>query len=99
MLKHRKMIPLDYSLCCMTVTVEDRNGGSRVLEGVHFEYTDTREVAGGKAAAERNFLLVIPGEDPVAPGDRVIFNGRPSVAANVKPRYFQGRLCHTEVRG
>ena len=91
---------LDPALCHRTVTVYHREGLTRrCLEGVHFEYTDTREVAGGKTAAERNFLLVIPGEDPVAPGDRVIFNGRPSVAANVKPRYFQGRLCHTEVRG
>ena len=98
MLKHRNLIPLDYSLCAMSVTVESASG-SRVLEGVHFEFTDSREVTGGKATHTRPFLLVIPGEDPIAPGDRVIFRGQTAVVATVKPRYFRGRLCHTEARG
>ena len=100
MLRNRKLIPLDYSLCRMTVTV-DSPGGSRVLEGVHFEFTDSREVTGGKAAHTRAFLLVIPGEDPIAPGDRVVLGDAPfpAVVATVKPRYFGGRVCHTEARG
>lgn len=96
----RNRIPLDYSLCCMTVTVTSA-AGSRVLENVHFEFTDSREVTGGKAAHSRPFLLVIPGFDPIAPGDRVTLGeeGFPAVVATVKPRYFMGNLCHTEARG
>ena len=100
MLRNRKLTPLDYSLCCMTVTVESP-GGSRVLEGVHFEFTDSREVTGGKAVHTRPFLLVIPGCDPIAPGDKVVLGQGdfPAVVATVKPRYFMGKICHTEARG
>ena len=98
MLRNRKLNPLDYSLCAMSVTVESETA-SRVLEGVHFEFTDTRQVATGKEDRGRDFLLVIPGEDPIAPGDRVIFQGQTAVVATVKPRYFRGKLCHTEARG
>ena len=98
MLRNRKLNPLDYSLCRMSVTVESGHG-SRALAGVHFEFTDAREVATGKEDCQRNFLLVIPGEDPITPGDRVIFQGEAAVVATVKPQYFQGRLTHTEARG
>ena len=98
MLRNRKLNPLDYSLCAMSVTVESGDA-SRALSGVHFEFTDTREVATGREDRSRNFLLVIPGEDPIKAGDRVIFQGQRAVVATVKPRYFQGRLCHTEARG
>jgi hypothetical protein len=82
----------------MSVTVES-GLGSRELTGIHFEFTDTREVETGREEKNRNFLLVIPGEDPIAPGDRVIFRGQTAVVATVKPRYFRGKLCHTEARG
>ena len=98
MLRNRKLNPLDYNLCAMSVTVESETA-SRVLEGVHFEFTDTREVATGREDRSRNFLLVIPGEDPIEPGHRVIFQGQRAVVATVKPRYFQGRLTHIEARG
>ena len=114
MLKHRNLIPLDYSLCCMTVTVYDPRGGRRVLRGVHYEFTRQQQTAQGKAASEPGFLLVIPGEDPIAPGDKVVlgegeetpFEGlnpaqHPTlgIVKSVKPRYFLGKLCHTEARG
>ena len=98
MLRNRKLNPLDYSLCCMSVTVES-GLGSRELTGIHFEFTDTREVETGREEKNRNFLLVIPKDDPIAPGDRVIFRGQTAVVATVKPRYFRGKLCHTEARG
>ena len=116
MLKHRNHIPLDYSLCTMTVTVYHREGLTRrVLEGVHYEFTDRQTVTAGVAESSRAFLLVIPGEDPIAPGDRVVLGIGPELAdwqalnvaviptlgvvETVKPRYFKGRLCHTEARG
>ena len=98
MLRNRKLNPLDYSLCCMTVTVESPDG-SRELKGVHFEFTDTRQVDTGREEKNRAFLLVIPGHDAIAPGHRVIFGGESATVATVKPRYFRGSLCHTEARG
>lgn len=115
MLKHRNLIPLDYSLCAMTVTVYSENGERRVLNDVHYEFTRERQTAAGKAAAVSDFLLVIPGEDPISPGDKVVLGIgaedipwealHPAAVENlgivrtVKPRYFRGTLCHTEARG
>ena len=115
MLKHRDLIPLDYSLCAMTVTVYRRDGERRVLEGVHYEFTDTLEISAAMGAHSRGFLLVIPGEDPIGVGDKVVLGAGPEVIAwealstaafptlgvvkTVKPRFFKGRPCHTEARG
>ena len=114
MLKHRSLIPLDYSLCSMTVTVYDPQGGRRVIGNTHYEFTRQQQTAGGKTSAEAGFLLVIPGEDPIAPGDRVVLGvggdcpweelnpaQTPTlgIVRTVKPRYFLGRPCHTEARG
>ncbi len=114
MLKHRDLIPLDYSLCAMTVTVYSPGGQRRVLEGVHYEFTHGQQTAGGKTGAEDSFLLVIPGQDPIAPGHKVVLGigadcsweelnpaQTPTlgIVRTVKPRFFLGRPCHTEARG
>ena len=116
MLKFRNQIPLDYSLCTMTVTVYHREGLTRqVLEGVHYEFTDTQTTAQGRSTAGRDFLLVVPGGSGLKPGDKVVLGLGPEltawedlntgsvatlgVAKSVRPRYFRGRLCHTEIRG
>ena len=114
MLKHRNLIPLDYTLCSMTVTVYDPAGGRRVIENAHYEFTREDTVATGKTSESSGFLLVIPGEDPIAPGDKVVLGiGEETVfevlnpvafptlgiVKSVKPRYFLGRPCHTEARG
>ena len=116
MLKPIRNVPLDYSLCAMTVTVYHREGLTRqVMEGVHYEFTSRREVVGGVSHAGRSFLLVIPGEAAVQPGDMVLLGIGPEVQrwedlkvarqdtlgliTSVQPRYWQGKLCHTEARG
>ena len=115
MLKHRNLIPLDYSLCRMTVTVYDPSGNRRVLEGVHYEHTREKTTAMGAEDKNTEFLLVIPGEDPIAPGDKVLPGIGPEgipweelnapaypglgVVGTVKPRFFLGKPCHTEARG
>jgi len=100
----------------MTVTVYRREGQTRrVLEGVHYEFTDQQDIRQGSASHSRSFLLVIPGSDPVAPGDKVVLGIGPEnpawetlntaqyptlgVVKTVKPRYFLNRPCHTEARG
>lgn len=110
MLRRQKNMPLDYSLCCMTVT-RYRENIRQVLSGVHFEYTDSRQFGLGEVTAKRQFLLVIPGGADIRPGDRVVLGEGPEipgtipdeptlcVVSSVKPRYFRGQLCHTEARG
>lgn len=110
----RNRIPLDYSLCRMTVTVYDPKGGRRVIENVHYEFTGEEATALGKTSADSGFLLVIPGKDPIAPGDKVVLGMGEDVpfevlnpaqcptlgiVRTVKPRYFMGKPCHTEARG
>lgn len=115
MLKHRKVVPLDYSLCCMTVTVYRQADGSRhVIQNTHFEITDQRSVELGKARRSRSFLLVIPGFWDIRPGDKVVVGKGPEgmswaqlngavdglvVVGSVRPRYFDGKICHMEARG
>ena len=110
MLRNRGLLPLDYSLCTMTVTVYHREGLTRqVLEGVHFEWTGEGRVSGGEHTAGAGFLLVVPYECVIAPGDRVVrgigpqmdswadTTGMPTVGS-VKHRYFMNRFCHMEAR-
>ena len=116
MLKPISNVPLDYSLCNMTVTVYHREGLTRqVMENVHYEWTDRREVTGGVEQRSRGFLLVIPGDSPIYPGDKVLLGIGPEVTSwqalaventptlgvvtSVQPRYYGGKLCHTEARG
>ena len=110
MLRQRNQIPLDYSLCCMTVTVYHREGLTReVVRNAHLELTHKTTVNGGISEDKPGFLLVVPGELSIAPGDKVVAGVGPAitdfhsidgfVAESVKPRYFMGKLCHTEVRG
>ena len=79
MLRPKHRIPLDYSLCTMTVTVYRREGLTReVLEGVHFEFTDELQTENGRSTENRSFLLVIPGICGIAPGDKVALGVGPA---------------------
>lgn len=87
----------------------------QVLEGVHYEFTSRREVDRGVARESRGFLLVVPGAVTLRPGDKVVLGIGPEVdswealsvagsdtlgvIAQVQPRYWRGKLCHTEARG
>lgn len=110
MVRHKNLLPLDYSMCCMTVTVYHREGLTRqVVSNAHLEYTRQQDVAGGITTGRPSFLLVVPGELNIVPGDKVVVGEGPAitnwnqlealVAQSVKPRYFMGKVCHTEVRG
>ena len=110
MLRFRNQMPLDYSMCCMTVTVYHREGLTRqVIHNGHLEYTHQQVTTDGVDNAENQFLLVVPGALSIAPGDKVAVGECPPVTAwheadgmvvrSVKPRYFYGSICHTEARG
>ena len=111
MLKYRKTIPLDYSLCRDTVTVYRREGLTRrVLAGVFFEETQRKAVDVGREAREEGFLLIVPGGAELAPGDRICRGQGSEIAAweetagfatieSAKQCRFRGKLCHTEARG
>ena len=65
---------VDLGLCRQTVTLYHEDGQDitrQVVEGCFYDYGDTviRDVPGGRL--ERRFLLVIPGDVAVFPGDRV----------------------------
>ena len=73
MLRRNNNIPLDYSMCCMTVTVYHREGLTRhIIPNAHYEYTDECTVHDGIEDASRSFLLVVPGSCDLRPGDKVV---------------------------
>lgn len=80
MLKPIKNVPLDYSLCNMTVTVYHREGLPRqVITGAHYEFTTHRKVTEGVAEVTRSFHLVIPGGGEIYPGDKVLLGIGPEI--------------------
>ena len=82
MVRHRNTVPLDYGLCCMTVTVYHREGLTRqVLRNVHYEFTDQQAHTAGISTPGRGFLLVVPGEAKLALGDKVVLGEGPEVIA------------------
>lgn len=97
-----------------TVTVyhcADAGVERRVLEGCFYQYQPHRQESTEGVCEQTKFLLLIPGLDPIAPGDRVYDGVGPaevdwaaflpvnvpglSQAAYVT-RYNTGPLCHTE---
>ena len=83
----------------------------RVLKDCFYQYQPARRESPEGVCEETKFLLLIPGLDPIAPGDRVYDGVGPeevdwdrflpvnvpglSQAAYVT-RYDTGPLCHTE---
>ena len=72
------MNPLDYSLCCQTVTLYRKTGEMitrKVLPGCYLSRQLAMPQAGYGKSMEKKFLLIIPGNAcPLQPGDRV-FDG------------------------
>ena len=100
---------LDPALCDRKVTVYHREGLTRrLLDGVHFTQTRAMQTELGREEDTGEFLLVIPGDDPIAPGDRVMAGEGPAVPAwdtktatvlSVRKCFLMGRVSHTEARG
>lgn len=100
---------LDPALFDREVTVYHREGLTRrLLEKVYFMQTQSLDTVLGRAEASGEFLLVIPGDDPIAPGDLVAAGVGPEVIArdtqyatvrSVRKCSLLGRISHTEARG
>ena len=100
---------LDPALCDREVSVYHREGLTRrLLKGVHFMQTQTLETSLGRSEAGGEFLLVIPGDDPIAPVDLVVAGAGPEVIArdtqtarvtSVRKCCLLGHVSHTEARG
>ena len=100
---------LDPALCDRKVTVYHREGLTRrLLEGVHFSQTRAMQTELGREEDTGEFLLVIPGDDPIAPGDLVVAGAGPEVFTrdtqtarvhSVKKCFLLGQVSHTEARG
>ena len=100
---------LDPALFDREVTVYHREGLTRrLLEGVYFMQTQSLDTKLGRAEESGEFLLVIPGDDPIAPGDLVVAGEGPEVIArdtqyatvrSVRKCYFMGKVSHVEARG
>ena len=109
------MTPLDYSLCCQTVTaygVREENVKRQVLENCYFAPETGQEAALTGKSRLKKFLLIIPGDFPLSPGDRVYAGIGPEQvdlktfvpaavpalfeAGFVKPCFWEGSICHWE---
>ena len=106
---------MDYPLCDRTVTLYRRQRGGverRVLHGCWYQWQDVLEQDRQGERFDRKFLLIQPGQTPLAVGDRVFDGIGPEVVdwesflpvsvpglsqvAYAAPRYWQGEICHWE---
>lgn len=111
------MTPLHYGLCNQTVTLYGVRGGEilrRVAEGCYLaSESGITENTFGKSRLKK-FLLIIPGDQDLQPGDRV-FEGVGPEGVNwqsfvpafteglyeigrVKKQLWEGEITHTEGR-
>jgi len=104
----KNQVPLDFSLCAMTVTLYHRSDRSRhILPRVHYEYTDRLETAQGRSHFTREFLLVIPADSLpedwqtfIAPGDKILPGEGPEIEKweDLLPAATPGLSTVTQIR-
>ena len=106
------MNPFDYSLCNQTVTLYRKTGERRVIPNAYFSGKITTPTESYGKSMEKKFLLIIPGDCPLSPGDRVYAGIGPEQvdlktfvpaavpalfeAGFVKPCFWEGSICHWE---
>lgn len=73
MLRLKQTVPLDYALCDRTVTVYHREGLTRqVVTQAYYDIKSGTSVDGTREDAAAEFLLIVPGDLNIRPGDRVV---------------------------
>ncbi len=84
--------PLDYSLCCQTVTLYRRQGDRvdrTVVENAFYQWRVRQEKTPEGQTHQVDFLLILPGEEhSVLPGDRVIGGIGPELTAREWPGFL-----------
>ena len=89
-----------YGLCTDTVTVF-QNGTATVLHGCALQEKQVQKMDNTGTWGETEFLLIVPGDRPIYPGDKVCRGetGRKMTIRSVIPYFIDGRICHREGRG
>ena len=106
---------LDYSLCDETVTLYRKTEEGihrRVLDGVRFIRQIAAPTESYGKSKEKKFLLIIPGDFPLQPGDRIYAGIGPKEAdwntflpvsvpelfevSFAKPCFWEGKIVHWE---
>ncbi len=108
------MNPFDYSLCDQTVTIYRKGEAvtGQVLQGAYLQGKTAMPAETYGKSMEKRFLLIIPGDFPLEPGDRVYAGVGPRevdwkvfVPALVpelfecgyaKPCYWENQVTHWE---
>lgn len=104
--------PLDYSLCDQTVTLyrkQESGTVGQVLVGCAFSSGLRQRFDTLGTRMEKAFLLIVPGQTEIRPGDLVLPGVGPAQVqeiprealpiTQVRPYYWNGMLCHTEAEG
>ena len=105
------MNPFDYSLCDQTVTVY-RGQQRQVAENCHLSRQISTPTESYGKSIEKKFLLIIPGDFPLQPGDRIYDGIGPMVVdwdtfipalvpelyevSFAKPCFWDGEVTHWE---
>lgn len=119
MLCVRPHSPVDYSKCNQTVTVYHLNADKSVTRTVYtnafLDFRKNQNINKTGETQTNSFLLVIPGEVVIYPGDKVYSGTGPEaitwasyipsmvsglvVVKYVDPKYWNGLQCHVEAGG
>lgn len=79
----RRDTPVDYSLCCQTVTIYHREGENytrRVIQNAFLDFKKVESISKTGSREVNSFLLVIPcSEQAVFVGDKVMLGEGPEV--------------------
>ena len=85
-------IPVDYGMCCQTVTVYRKKGGAierTVIPGCYLHWKEDAEYTRTGRRQERKFLLIQPGQrQEVYPGDRVLEGIGPEITPEEWARFL-----------
>lgn len=87
-----------YGLCNQQVTIL-RDEESLVFPNCAFQEKQVQKKDRTGTWQEGEFLLVVPGDRPIYPGDRVCSGGQIITIHTVIPYFQNGRICHREGRG
>lgn len=104
--------PMDYSLCARTVTVYRKTDGGLqriVLPGCGYLHREEMKVDKVGQKHLRDFLLIVPGDREILPGDRVLPGEGPEFTRwgelyhipalkTVKTYTWEEAVCHREGR-